>query len=89
LIHWLGEPALRFDPCDYGDAWRKKTLLWGNFTPPERNPVPVNGPSPVHYASSPYSRGVLTLTGGVPVDRQTARSMTPQGFAHAFAAANR
>src|SRR5205823_3295415 len=33
LKHYLGEPALRFDPCDYGDPYTKKTCVWGAFTP--------------------------------------------------------
>jgi len=34
LKTYLGEPAFRFDPCDFGDPWTKRTWLWGNFTPP-------------------------------------------------------
>lgn len=34
LAYYLGEPAFTFNPCDYGDAYTKRTLLWGRFTPP-------------------------------------------------------
>ena len=36
----LGEPQLTFHPCDYGDPWTKKTLLWGDFAPPRLTRVP-------------------------------------------------
>ena len=46
LRRFLGEPAFRFDPCDFGDPYTKRTCLWGHFTPPvplvsaaARNPV--------------------------------------------------
>ena len=35
----LRRPRLIFDPCDFGDPWTKKTLLWGTFTVPEKRPV--------------------------------------------------
>ena len=34
LKDYLGDPAFRFDPCDFGDPWTKRTWLWGHFTPP-------------------------------------------------------
>jgi hypothetical protein len=80
LRRWLGPPAWSFDPCDFGltdeDAYTKKTLLWGNFTPPvplfsatARNPlVPVLG-SKMHRMSSSW---------------KAERSETPEGFAKAF-----
>lgn len=39
LRKFLGPPRLIFNPCDYGDAYTKKTLLWGEFNLPERNAV--------------------------------------------------
>lgn len=35
LRRWLGPPTLRFDPCDYGDPYTKRTLLWGSFNLPK------------------------------------------------------
>jgi hypothetical protein len=32
LRRWLGEPRHKFEPWHYGDAWTKRTWLWGNFT---------------------------------------------------------
>lgn len=83
LVHYIGKPQMMFDPCDYGDPYTKKTLLWGEFTVPERSPVEpeyritVDGRrfSPLAYL--PPSEG-----------RAEARSITPPGFASAFFEAN-
>ena len=75
LRRFLGSPRLLFDPCDYGDPWTKKTLLWGNFSAPAKARVePVEG-SKMH------------LMGPSP-ERAALRSVTPSGFARAFFAAN-
>ena len=75
----LGEPKLKFDPCDYGDPWTKKTCLWGSFVEPRKARVKpslnVGGSSPIHRMSPGP-------------DRQKLRSMTPPGFARAFFEAN-
>ncbi|MFA5262060.1 MAG: hypothetical protein WC450_12625, partial [Candidatus Omnitrophota bacterium] len=39
LVHYLGNPRLIFNPCDYGDPYTKRTCLWGNFNIPKKNPV--------------------------------------------------
>lgn len=67
---------LMFDPCDYGDPYTKKTVLWGTFNPNlPKNPVlPLYG-SLMH--SIPPSE-----------KRQEIRSATPAGFAKAFFLAN-
>ena len=75
MRRYLGDPALIFDPCDYGDPYTKRTLLWGSFKAPAKTPVaPVEG-SKLHRL--PPS-----------VDRVTLRSVTPPGFARAFFEAN-
>ena len=73
--HCLGEPSLIFNPCDYGNPYTKKTLVWGEFDIPVKNPVEPVGKNPIHYM--PPSK-----------DRQMLRSITPQGFAKAFMEAN-
>lgn len=71
----LGEPRLIFDPCDFGDPYTKKTLLWGSFTIPKRNYVkPLLG-SKFHNTPDTKKRALL-------------RSITPKGFAKAFFNAN-
>jgi hypothetical protein len=39
LNRWIGKPRFYFNPCDYGDAYTKKTALWGRFNIPVKNPV--------------------------------------------------
>ena len=84
LRRWLGPPLMTFNPCDFGDAYTKRTLLWGSFRPPRKRAVKpryiigkVDGKkySPIHY----YGRRA---------DRQNFRSKTPLGFARAFFEAN-
>lgn len=82
LRKFIGPPTMTFDPCDYGDPWTKRTLLWGEFnTELIRTPVEpymnVNGSSPLHR-----------LYGGKSARTKEARSVTPQGFARAFFVAN-
>ena len=36
LRDYLGEPALVYQPYEYGSGWTKKTALWGNFRLPEK-----------------------------------------------------
>lgn len=75
LVHYLGPPKMYFDPCDYGDAWTKKTCLWGNFNIPKKTPVKPTGPNPIHYMPATPNRSML-------------RSITPASFANAFFVAN-
>lgn len=72
----LGEQRLIFNPCDYGDPWTKKTLVWGNFNLPVKRPVP---------ATEFYGWRKL---GGKSERTKRLRSITPPGFAKAFFDAN-
>lgn len=80
LRRWLGPPALIFQPCDYGDPYTKRTLLWGTFTPPERHPV-----EPIRACSQ---GSWLQQLGGSSERTKELRSLTPPGFARAFFEAN-
>jgi hypothetical protein len=73
LRRWLGAPAWSFDPCDFGDPWTKRTLLWGEFRPPDPAPVRPTLGSLAHRLGS---------------RDKARRSATPPGFARAFFAAN-
>lgn len=77
-IAGLGHPLLSFDPCDYGDPYTKKTLLWGRFNPE----LPLNRVEPVMGSL------VHKLRGNVPKEK-ARRSETPPGFSYAFFMANR
>jgi hypothetical protein len=75
LRHYLGEPRMAFDPCDYGDAYTKRTLLWGDFKEPLMARVPATEGSRMHLLPPSPERAAL-------------RSVTPSGFSRAFFEAN-
>lgn len=77
LRKYLGPPALIFDPCDYGDPYTKKTLLWGRFNLPVKTLVP-----PVEGSK------MFKKYGGKSERTKRLRSITPPGFARAFFKAN-
>lgn len=39
LKRWTGNPRMYIQPWEYGDAYTKKTALWGSFNPPVKKPV--------------------------------------------------
>ncbi len=93
----LGEPKLIFNPCDFGDPWTKKTLLWGNFNPPTKTPVEGLKFLPHNILSRKVSHNQISKLiqcGYLPAnykelygevkDRKTIRSITPPDFAKAF-----
>lgn len=80
LRRWLGPPRLMFDPCDYGDPYTKKTLLWGEFTEPLQQRV-----DPERVCSQ---GSWLMQLGGKSERTKELRSQTPAGFARAFFEAN-
>lgn len=74
------KPFLKFNPCDYGDPWTKKTCLWGQFNCPKKQSV-----DPIQWAP----QGSWTqLLGGKGDRTKEIRSITPSGFARAFYDAN-
>lgn len=77
LKNWLGEPVYKFDPCDFGDPFTKRTWLWGNFTPP----MPI---------LSPACAAVAPTMGDITTKKLSTatRSVTPPGFSKAFFDAN-
>lgn len=75
LRKWLGPPTMTFQPSDYGDPYTKRTLLWGEFNPPKKQPI------------YPLLGSVLNRL-PPSEDRAQLRSITPQGFAKAFFEAN-
>lgn len=78
LRKWIGAPKMSFNPCDYGDPYKKRTLLWGNFnTDLKKNPIDPIIPSPLHQN-----------LGGKSERTKALRSNTPKGFAKAFYNAN-
>ena len=81
LKRWLGDPILRFDPCDFGDTYTKMTWIWGDFKMPRVKPVrPV---IPLVNSRTGHPKGKK----GLAVNSEE-RSKTPPGFALAFMKAN-
>ena len=80
LRRFYGPPKLIFDPCDYGDPYTKKTLLWGTFQVPVKTPV-----EPIKVCSQ---GSWIQKLGGKSAKTKRLRSATPQGFAKAFFEAN-
>lgn len=78
ITRWMNKPAMSFNPCDYGDPYTKKTLLWGVFNQPIMTPVePTDGSK------------MWRMFGGKSERTKTMRSITPPGFARAFYEANK
>jgi hypothetical protein len=75
LRQYYGDPTYIFNPCDHGDPYTKKTLLWGDFKLPEKNPVEPKLGSLMHKLPPGPMRARM-------------RSATPPGFAKAFFEAN-
>lgn len=83
LVPALGKHRMSFDPCDFGEPYTKKTLLWGQFnTELKKTPVQPEGHRP-GQPNAWYSR-----VGGKSQKTKNHRSATPVGFARAFFDAN-
>jgi len=84
LRNFLGKPSFIFEPYEFGDMYRKKTALWGKFAEPKKQEHKLEKMVKFDYLKSkdihPEFFGKF--------DRQTRRSITPQGFAEAFYQAN-
>lgn len=76
-----------WQPHWYGDAYTKKTGLWGTFN----NKLPRTNVEPVMFTDSKGHRGSWQWAklGGKSERTKALRSQTPAGFAQAFFAANR
>ena len=78
LAKWLGSPAMKFDPWEFGDPWTKRTWIWGDFTPPMSSGSIV-----------PKGRLVGSRKGNKAIAQTfEERARTPSGFAKAFFEAN-
>lgn len=76
-----GKRLLDFDPCDFGDPYTKRTVLYGHFSP-----FLVRCPVKPKRTSSQGSW--LQNLGGKSERTKELRSLTPAGFANAFFQAN-
>ena len=84
--HWR-DADYSFDPCDYGDPWTKKTLLWvgAGFVMPQivRTTDLFSAQTRVEPTAKNYIYHMSPSE-----DRGDRRSVTPAGFARAVYEAN-
>ena len=101
LKWFLGFPLFTFSPWEFGDAYKKKTALWGYFN------EPIKTFTKTEQVMTPEEiKKCATISRTLPkfdymkskdihpeyykkFDRQTRRAITPQGFAKAFFEANK
>jgi len=86
LLKWLGTPRLIFQPYDYGDAWQKRTCLWGNFNIPIKNPIILPPELKIKFSQRRIEH--IQDIPDMKLNRAERRAITPPGFARAFFEAN-
>jgi hypothetical protein len=83
---------MRFDPCEFGDPYKKETWLWGEFNSNlQRNPVPVidnKVDRKAGWSSIDLFYGLDKKTNLKYKNLAQYRNRTPRGFANAFFKAN-
>jgi hypothetical protein len=100
LKWFLGNPFFTFSPWEFGDNYKKKTAIWGYFNEPVKTftkAEQVMTPEEIKKCTT-ISRTLpkfdyMKSANIHPefykkFDRQTRRSITPQGFAYQFFKAN-
>lgn len=92
LKRFLGSPAFKFHPYDFGDRHSKETYIWGRFVEPKKKPIALNEEE--IRQSRNNTRPLPPIPAGYKIDKkmkpvQIRRSITPQGFANAFFKANK
>lgn len=98
LNRFLGKPALKFHPYEFGDPYTKQTCLWGMFSEPVRTPVEPQklgrtGKTFVKEVEGYFKLKEHQLPEGYKKktglsNRTIFRSITPEGFANAFFKSN-
>lgn len=83
----LGKVRLKFNPCDYGNPWTKKTYVWGQFNLPKKNPIELTEQQKKECKIN--NRKLEDIPADYKIDTsmsktQIKRSITPNGFAQAF-----
>jgi hypothetical protein len=91
LQRFLGKPAFKFHPYDFGDRHSKQTFIWGMFNEPKKSPIQLNEQELL--ASRNNTRKLPPIPKDYQPDGkmkpvQIRRSITPPGFANAFFRAN-
>ncbi len=102
LRKYMKNPALNFQPWEYGDPWTKCTDIWGRFNQPGKlftkwEDVPKlplytrPGRGKPNFAFLHKSaQDLIPQLQGIPCENDAAfRAITPPGFAQAFYEANK
>jgi len=86
LRQFLGYPVMTFDPCDFGEAYTKKTDIWGYFNKPIKKTIRL---TKEQKALCAVNNRKLPSISDITGSKQSARrAITPAGFAKAFFRAN-
>ncbi len=88
LRRYLGHPVMVFNPYDFGDAYQKKTCLWGYFNKPMKNPY-ITPNAKISKKFDKLLNEEIHFEGNEDLTRQERRAITPAGFAKAFFEANK
>jgi len=91
LSRYLGPHQWSFHPHQFGDPYRKHTLLWGHFTPPKPLWSAVLDVEPERAcAQGSFIQQMGGKKPGTPGHTRVKnrRSQTPPGFARAFFVSN-
>lgn len=93
MLRWfLGKPALIYNPYDFGDQYKKRTAIWGNFNEPKKCPVVLDpklkelhktNSQPLPKFDYMKSKDIAPEYYGK-IDRRRRRSICSPGFAKAF-----
>ena len=92
LKYFLGNPPMEFSPHEFGDNYKKRTQIWGNYNTPIKTPITCNT---VKFDATlledlpQFPEGFVYDKGCGLDKRQVRRSITPQGFAKAFYESNK
>ena len=87
LIRFLGQPAMIFQPYEFGDGYTKATALWGWFNVPKKQLLKLTAEM---IAKCKINNRPLPSISDFTGSKQVARrATTPQGFSQAFFEANR
>jgi len=90
LRQFLGKPPFHFNPWEFGDAYTKKTDIWGYFNFPIKKFTNIDQvmTEDQKLKCSINNRKLPSISMITGSKQQTARAITPQGFAQAFYKAN-
>ena len=92
LKHYIGDAKCTFQPYEYGDAYSKRTCLWGDFNMPK--PTDIVEPDMIEFISKKgvkkrMSKNYYDALILPKKERARLRSMTPKGFSEAFYESNK